>query len=605
MKKYLGEYLELLRFAKSYVWTLALAAVCMGISTIFEGVTFGALAPILDRVFAQKDIIIPGEVPDFIGSIVVKLNSIEPLVFVKYLVIFVPILFVLKGIFLFFQEYLMSIVGQGVVREIRNNLYAKFQELSMDFYGKSRTGELMSRVTNDVAVITNAISYALKDLIFESMKVAFFSVGAIWLGFHISLPLLLVIFIIFPAIMLPVIRIGKRVKKFTTQIQEKMADLNSHMAETIQGAHIVKAFCREEYEIERFKNINQQYYRFNLKNVKRTLALAPLTEIVGVFGIMAIVRIIAPEVISGTVSFGVFAVFVTFIGNMIRPMKKLSNVHAINQRALAASERVYEILKQEPQIKEAPLASEIIGLEKAIEFKNVSFFYNEDDGYVLKDINLDIKKGQTIAFVGHSGAGKSTLVGLLPRFYDPQKGQIIIDGDDIRKFTFKSLRSLISVVSQDTILFNTSAYDNIAYGRLGASSDDIIEAAKKAHAYEFIDNMPDKFDTMLGDRGVRLSGGEKQRIAIARAILKNSPILILDEATSNLDTASEQLIKEALYTLIEGRTAFIIAHRLSTVQKADKIFVLDKGAIAEAGTHTELLDKDTLYKRLHSLQFNI
>ena len=595
----------MLRFARSYVWALVLAAICMGFSTILEGVSFGSLAPILDRVFTQKDIVIPGEVPGFVASIVERLNSIEPLAFVKYLVIFIPLIFLFKGVFLFFQEYLMNIVGQGVVREVRNNLYAKFQELSMDFYGRSRTGELMSRVTSDVAIITNAISYALKDLIFESMKMIFFAVGALWLGFHISWQLLFVIFVIFPLIMFPVAKVGKRVKKFTKRIQEKMADLNSHMAETIAGAHIVKAFCREQYEIERFKNINHQYYRFNLKVIKRTLALAPLTEIVGVCGIMFIVHVVAPEVISGTVSFGVFAVFVTFIGNMIRPMKKLSNVHAINQRALAASERIYEILNQEPQVKEEPGALEVDGLKESIEFKDVSFFYSEADGCVLKDIDLNIKKGQTIALVGHSGAGKSTLVGLLPRFYDPQKGQVFIDGTDIRKFTLKSLRLLISVVSQDVVLFNTSVHDNIGYGRVGASFEDVVEAAKRAHAYEFIVDMPDKFDTILGDRGFRLSGGEKQRIAIARAILKNSPILVLDEATSNLDSASEQLIKEALYTLIEGRTAFIIAHRLSTVQKADKIVVLEKGNIAEVGTHEELLAKNTLYKQFHSLQFNI
>jgi ATP-binding cassette, subfamily B, bacterial MsbA len=605
MKKRIKEYLRLLGFARNYIWALVAAAFCMGASTIFEGVSFGALAPILDRVFAQKEIVIPGQVNPFITSVIDRLNAIEPREFVNFLIIFVPLLFIFKGIFLFFQDYLMNVVGQGVVREVRNNLYAKFQELSMDFYGKSRTGELMSRVTNDVAIITNAISYALKDLIFESMKVVFFAVGALWLGFHISWQLLLVIFIIFPAIMIPVVKVGKKVRKFTSRIQERMADLNSHMAETIAGAHIVKAFCREQYEIDRFKRTNQDHYRFSLKTVKRTLALAPLTEIVGVCGIMFIVYMIAPDVISGKVSFGVFAVFVTFIGNMIRPMKKLSNVHAINQKALAAAERIYEILDQKPQVKENPKPVLISNLEKAIEFQGISFFYNEDDGWVLEDINLDVQKGQTIAFVGTSGAGKSTLVGLLPRFYDPQKGRVVIDGIDIRSVSLHSLRSLIAIVSQETVLFNASVRDNIAYGRAQATFEDVIDAAKKAHAYEFIEKTPDGFNTMLGDRGFRLSGGEKQRIAIARAILKNAPILILDEATSNLDTASEQLIKEALGTLIEGKTAFIIAHRLSTVQQADKIVVLEKGRIVEVGSHKELFEKNAVYRRLHDLQFNV
>ena len=604
MKNYLKEYFKLLKLAKSYRGILVLAGLCMGVSTLFEGASLGMIVPLSDRVLTNKPIVIPGKLPQFLSSIIEKFNSIEPLAFLKFMIIFVPLLFLFKGLFVFLQDYLMNIVGQGVVRDVRNNLYGKFQNLSMEFFGRKRTGELMARVTNDAAVITNAISYALKDLIFESMKVTFFAFCVFYIGFKISWQLPLVAFVIFPCIMLPVIKIGKKVKKFALEVQKRIADLNSLMAETIQGAHIVKAFCREDYELERFRDINHHYYKFTLKTAKRMLILSPLTEFIGVLGAVLILWVIGKEVILGRLSFGVVGVFLAFLMSMIRPFKKLSNVHVINQQALAASARIYNILEEEPQIKERKEAKEIKSIDVGISFKGVEFKYSKDDDFLLEDINLEIKKGEMIALVGHSGAGKSTLVSLLPRFYDPQKGLISIDGVNIKDFKLKDLRSLAAIVSQDIVLFNATIRDNIAYGKADVNEAEIIEAAKKAHAYEFIMNISQKFDTIVGDRGFRLSGGEKQRIAIARAILKNSPILILDEATSHLDSVSEQLIKDALYTLMEGKTSFVIAHRLSTVQKADRVVVLEKGKVAELGTHDTLLKSDTLYKKLYDLQFN-
>lgn len=605
MKSYFKEYLKLLKFAKSYRGILILAGLFMGISTIFEGVSLGMIVPLSDRILTNKQIVIPGKLPSFLSAVIDKLNSVDPLTFLKFVIIFVPSLFLLKGILVFLQEYLMNIIGQGVVRDVRNKLYHKFQDLSMEFYGRKRTGELMARVTNDVAIITNAISYALKDLIFESMKVVFFAFCSFYIGFKISWQLPLVAFIIFPCIMFPVVKIGKKIKKFALEGQKRMADLNSLMTETIQGAQIVKAFCREDYELNRFRDINQQYYKFTLKSAKRTLALSPLTEFVGVLGAVIILWIIGNEVISGRLSFGVVGAFLAFLMSMIRPFKKISNVHAINQQALSASARIYDILEEEPQVRQKEDARGISDLSQGVVFKNVEFKYNHDDEFTLGRINLEIRKGETVALVGHSGSGKSTLVGLIPRFYDPQKGSISIDGVDIRDFKIKDLRSIVAVVSQDIVLFNSTIRDNIAYGKDKAREADIIEAAKKAHAYEFIMNIPGKFGAVVGDRGFRLSGGEKQRIAIARAILKNSPILILDEATSHLDSASEHLIKEALYTLMEGKTSFVIAHRLSTVQRADKVAVLEKGKIVEYGTHQDLLKADALYKKLHDLQFSV
>ncbi|MFH1504474.1 MAG: ABC transporter ATP-binding protein [Candidatus Omnitrophota bacterium] len=603
MKKYIREYLKLLQFVYPYRGFLFLAALCMGVSTIFEGASLGMIMPLSDRVLTNKQIIIPGELPQFLASIIEKLNSTEPLLFLKFMLIFMPALFLIKGISIFFQEYLVNMVGQGVVKDVRSKLYAKFQELSMDFYGKKRTGELMSRITNDVAVITNAISYALKDLIFESMKTAFFAFLAFYIGFKISWKLPLIAFVIFPLIMYPVVRLGKRIKKFALQVQNKMADLNSLMAETIQGAYIVKAFCREDYELGRFNNINHQYYRFTLKTAKRMLVLSPFTEFVGASGAVVILWIIGKEVISGNLSFGVFGIFLAFLLSMIRPLKKLSNVHAINQQAMVASDRIYDVLEEKPKVMNISNPLTLKEFKQEIDFNKVWFKYAKEEDSVLKDINFKAKKGEVIALVGPSGAGKSTLVSLLVRFYDPQKGLILIDGMNIKDIALKDLRSLIAIVSQEMVLFNTTVQDNIAYGKIDASEEEIIEAAKKAHAFEFIKELPNGFATVIGDRGLRLSGGQKQRIAIARAILKNSPILILDEATSQLDSESEQLIKDALHNLLKGKTAFVIAHRLSTVQKADKIVVLDRGSIIEIGTHSQLLAGDSMYKKLHDLQF--
>lgn len=605
MKTYLKEYWKLLKFAFPFKQFLFLAAFCMGVSTIFDGVTLGMIVPLSDRVLTNKEIIIPGDLPPLLTSIVNKFNSLDPSILLKFMVIFTIGLFFFKGLFNFLQNHFMNIVGQGVIREVRNKLYDKFQELCMEFYGKKRAGELMSRVTSDVNLITNSLSYGLTDLIYQSMQIVFFSIISLYLGFKISWKLPIIAFVIFPAIMIPVVNIGKRIKKYTIETQKRMADLNSLLAETIQGAYIVKAFCREQYELQRFKNINFQYYRFTIKSLKRLIALSPLTEFIGACGAVIILWIIGGEVIAGKLSFGVFGLFLASLMSMIRPLKKLSNVHAINQRALAASSRIYDILEEHPKVEEKSNAKIIDSFKNQISFKGVWFCYNQQDGDVLKDINLDVKNGQVIALVGHSGAGKSTLVNLLMRFYDPQKGTISIDGIDIKDIELKSLRLLIAVVSQEMVLFNATVKDNIAYGKEAANEDDIVEAARRAHALEFINDLPQGFDTIIGDRGFRLSGGQKQRIAIARAILKDAPILILDEATSQLDSASEQLIKDAFYRLMEGKTAFVIAHRLSTVQKADRIIVLENGRIAEDGKHAELIAKNSIYKKLYDLQFNV
>jgi len=492
----------------------------------------------------------------------------------------------------------MNVVGEGCVRELRNKIYEKLHQLSLDFYRRRRTGELISRITNDVGFITHAISYGLTDLIYSSLQIILFT----FLVFYIHWRLALISFLLFPVIVFSVLKIGKKIKRYSSEIQKKMADLNSHLTETIQGAYIVKVFNQEEEEMKKFRNINFQYYRYVLKNLKRTLILSPFTEFIGALGAVVILLIAGEEVISGKLSFGIFGLFMGSLMSMIRPFKKISGVYSINQKALAASERIYEILEEKPLIRESAEAKEIKEFRKEIIFENVWFRYPNSSGYALRNINLKIEKNEIVALVGHSGAGKSTLVSLLPRLYDPTQGRITIDGRDLKILKIKSLRNLFAVVSQEMILFNDTVGNNIAYGKKDAHFNEIVEAAKKAYAYEFIMKLPQRFDTVIGERGCKFSGGEKQRIAIARAILKDAPILILDEATSQLDSQSERLIQQALDNLLKNRTVFIIAHRLSTVKRATKIVVMKEGEIIEIGTHADLLEKKGVYSQLYHWQ---
>ncbi len=597
----LKDYLKLLKFVKPYTGWFVLASLCMFVSTIFDGISLGMIVPLSDRVLTNKDIVVPTKVPLFLKELIEKLNNLEPLVVLKGMAILIIFLFLLKAIFFFFQNYLMNMIGQACVRDLRNSIYKKFQELSLDFYGKKRAGELISRITNDVGFITHAISYALTDLIYQSLQIVLFT----FLVFYIHWKLALISFVLFPAIIIPVAKIGRKLRKYSLEIQKRMADLNSQLAETIQGAYIVKVFCKEDYEYKRFKNINQQYYKYNLKSIKRTILLSPFTEFVGALGAVVILLISGKEVIAGKLSFGVFGLFMGSLMSMIRPFKKLSQVHSINQKALAASKRIYEILEEEPTVKEKESAKDIEDFKEEILFENVWFKYPNSDDYALKDINLCVKKEETIALVGHSGAGKSTLISLLPRLYDVTKGRIVIDGMDIKDLRIKSLRKLFSIVSQEMILFNDTIRNNIAYGKEDATFEEILEATKKAYAYDFIMKLPKGFDTVVGDRGFRLSGGEKQRLAIARAILRDAPILILDEATSQLDSQSEQFIQKALENLMRGKTVFVIAHRLSTVLNATRIIVMEKGRIVEEGTHEFLIREGRIYKKLYELQFNV
>ena len=590
------DYLKLLRFVRPYKWLFIAATICMGFSAVFDGVSLGMMVPLADRVLTNKKIIIPTKLPNFLVGFVDKINNTPPDILLNYMVVIVLLLFLLKGVFDFFQNYLMSDIGQRVIRDIKSQLYAKIQSLSLNYFTHKRGGELMSRITNDVKVVENAVSYGSTDLIYQSLQVVIFATVIFFIYFKMAL----IVFVFLPMISFPIIKVGKALRKLSKRSQEKIADTNSLLYETIMGARIVKAFNMEEYEVNKFNQVNSDYYKICMKTIKRSLLLNPSTEFLGVIAGVLVFYWGGREVIAGRLSFGVFGLFLGSLLSLIRPFKKLSQVNALNQQGMAASERIHEVLDTEASVKE-PLSAKILsGFKKSIKFNDIWFSYA--DTQIIKGINLDIEYGQMLAIVGPSGSGKSTLVDLIPRFYDPQKGEILLDGVNIREFSLKSLRNQIGIVNQETMLFNDTIRANIAYGKPDASLAEIEEAAKKAHAHDFILNCPRGYETTIGDRGVMISGGERQRIAIARALLKDAPILILDEATSQLDSTSERIVQEALDRLVSGRTVFMIAHRLSTVRNANRIVVIDKGSIVEQGTHSQLLEKGGLYRRLYEAQ---
>ncbi|MFA6218053.1 MAG: ABC transporter ATP-binding protein [Candidatus Omnitrophota bacterium] len=590
------EYLKLLKFIKPHKGLFILASVCMFFSTIFDGVSLGMLVPLTDKVLTNKEIIVPTRLPGFLTRLIDSLNHTPQLVLLNYMAVGVLILFLFKGLFGFLQNYFMSDIGQLVVRDIRAKLYAKLQTLSLDYFKKKRSGELISRITNDVKLVENAVSYGSTDLIYQSLQVVLFT----FLIFFINTRLAFTALVLLPLISLPILKVGKVLRKLSRRSQETMADINSLLFETIVGTRIVKAFNMEHYEVRKFNQVNHNYYRISMKSIKRILLLGPFTELLGCLAGLFVLFWGGREVIDGKISFGVFGLFLGSLFSLVRPFKKLSSVNSINQQAVAAGTRIYEVLDALPTVVEKKNSQELLDFKESIIFENIVFNYESQE--ILKDINLKVKKGEVLAIVGPSGSGKTTLVDLIPRFYDPKHGRILLDDFDLRDVNIKSLRKLIGIVTQETILFNDTIRANIAYGRPHASREEVERAAIQAHADEFIKNLPVGYETYIGDRGTKLSGGERQRLSIARALLKDPPILILDEATSQLDTESERLVQEALNRLIHGRTVFVIAHRLSTIRHANRIMVLNEGRIVQVGTHQELLSKGGLYKKLYQNQ---
>jgi len=594
-------YLKLLRFLKNYKKLFATAVGAMFVASAFRVFELSLLVPIIDRIFNQKQIIAPNQLPPFLSRVVAFLNSLDPHVLFKTLPFVILIGMVVKHGFIYLYDYLMNDVTQRIMRDIRLSLYRTIQNLSLDYFSKKRTGELMSRITYDVGIIETAVSYGVTDLFVQGFTVLGFVLTVLIIHFKAAL----IIFFVVPMLVWPMAAIGKKLRKLAKSSQERMADMNSLLVETITGIKIVKAFSTEAYEVERFRSKSHDFYKLFMKRIKRLQLLAPITELFGAVCAIIMFLWLGRQVLEQQLSFGIFIMFFACMMSMISPIKKLGNVNAMAQQALSANERIHDILEQKPTVQEKEDAVSLPVISQGICFEEVSFRYEHNTDKVLRDINLDIRIGQMVAIVGPTGMGKSTLVNLIPRFYDPTSGRITIDGTDLRDVTLRSLRTQIGIVTQETFLFNDTVKANISYGTLNVSGERIKEAAHQAYAHRFITQMPQGYETVIGERGFRLSGGEKQRLAIARAILKNPPILILDEATSQLDSESERYVQEALNQLMQGRTVIAIAHRLSTIKKADKIIVLDSGKIVGEGKHEELLNRCDLYRRLHETQFQM
>ena len=565
--------------------------------------------PLVDNVLSGKEIPISDQqyVPPFLIDFVNKINILgkeSPLVLFYWIAGILGVLLVLREITSFFKNYFMRDLGERVIRDIKAKIYDKFLILSLDFYGKNPTGKLVSRITYDAVLIRDSITTGLTDLFDQPIQivVGLVVMAVIKVWFDISWVLIFLSLGVLPAILYPVRLLGKKLKKLSRQGQEKMGDINEALYETISGIRIVKAFSMESYESDRFKRNNQQFYKISMKTVKRMEIISPLSECAIILCTGIVVLLAGRRIVEGSLSAGAFIVFIGAFALLAKPMKRLARVYGVLQTALAAGNRIFEVLDEVPKVMERPGARVLPLIKKGVAFENVGFRYDEE--YVLEDISLDARKGDIIALVGPSGVGKTTLVNLIPRFYDPVKGSIKIDGVDIKSTTLKSLREQIGIVTQETILFNDTVSSNIAYGReVESNKEEITCAAKIANAHDFIMKMPNGYDTIVGERGFRLSGGEKQRLAIARAVFKNPPILILDEATSQLDTESEILVQKAIDRLMKSRTVFAIAHRLSTVKNATRILVIDKGRIVEQGTHEELMGRSGIYKRLYKMQF--
>ena len=510
--------------------------------------------------------------------------------------------YLIKGVGAYFSTYLMTDVGQRVVRDIRNQLFRHTIDQSAGFFTRRSVGQLLSRITNDVNQIQQAVSETLGDLLREGLSLIGFGALLFWMDWHLAL----VAVLIGPLAVHPLVRFGKRIRSTTRRSQEELEHLTHVTAEAFAGHRIVKAFGAETHEESRFRGAAHQVYRTNLR-VTRTLAILPsVMELLGGGAVVLLIWYGREQITADPpqLTVGEFTTFIVAAFMMYTPIKKLSRVNASLQQAIAAGERIFQVLDTHSEVRERPDARPIRPLRHAIEFQNVAFAYEDrPNKYILRDVSFSVDAGEMVALVGLSGAGKTTLVNLLPRFYDVTGGVIRIDGVDIRDVTLKSLRAQIGIVTQETVLFDETVASNIAYGTPEASMQDIEAAARAAHAHEFIVALPSKYETRIGERGQMLSGGQRQRLAIARALLKNSPILILDEATSALDSESELLVQEALQNLMRDRTAFVIAHRLSTVRRADKIIVLEKGRIVEIGRHDDLLaNTGGTYARLYSLQ---
>ena len=566
---------QLLAYLKDQWGKLILAMICMVVVAATTSATAFIVKPVLDDVFLNKN--------EFM---------------LKLMPVLIIIIYVLRGAGMYGQDFLMHYVGEKVIKQLRDSLYNRIIDLPLSFFHTQKTGGLMSRITYDVNIIKNMVSRAITG----ALRDVFTILGLIGVIFYRDWQLALIAIFVMPAAFFPVVEFGRRVRRFSTRSQESMGDLNAFLHETFAGNKIVKAFGMEPYEKQSFYKKNQTVFRFEVKSIRARALTSPVMEIFGGIGIALVIWYGGYGVINGTSTPGTFFSFMTAVMLLYPPVKKLSKLNNTVQQGLAAADRIFEILETESDIQEPAEPIALPRQTHRIAFENVSFAYN-GDAPVLQDINLTVSPDEILALVGASGGGKTTLVNLIPRFHDVTAGAVKIDGIDIRDISITNLRQEVAIVTQEPILFNNTIRANIAYGNESASDREIEAAADAAYILNFIKSLPGGFDTNIGELGNRLSGGEKQRMCIARALLKDAPILILDEATASLDTESERLVQKALENLMKGRTSFVIAHRLSTVHYAHRIIVLAGGKIVEEGAHSELLARKGEYCNLYRMQF--
>lgn len=569
-------YLRLVSYIKPYISRLVLAVICIVIA-------------------AGCNLYLPWIIKDMIDDVLVA-KDMETM---KWICIGVIVVFLIRGVFYFGQTYLVSYVGQRVIMDVRIQLFRKFQRTSTAYYDKHQTGSIMSYITNDVGAMQAAVIDNMVDLVTESSIL----IGSIVMMVYLNWQLTMICMVLVPIVSYAMKIFGRKQKSTGLKIQETISDVTAQLQESISAARVIKSFVREDYEIKRFDDVNYKSFRANMKNVQVSSFMNPTIETIAAMAVAALLWFGGYQVSSDVITAGELVAFLTYGVNLSNPVKRLSRVYGNIQKAMASADRVFGVLDMDEGLYDKPNAKPMPSIKGHVEFKNVTFSYDGADN-ALENLSLEAKPGEMIALVGPSGSGKSTIANLLPRFYDINAGSIEIDSMDIRDVTKASLREQIGIVPQATMLFSTTVMENIRYGRLEATDEEVIEAAKSANADEFIQHLPEGYNTKLGERGMNLSGGQQQRIAIARAILKNPAILILDEATSALDTESEKIVQDALDQLMVGRTSFVIAHRLSTIFNADKIFVVENGHLREQGTHEELLEKGGLYKTLYDIQFH-
>jgi ATP-binding cassette subfamily B protein len=568
----------------------------LGLLAVAAETMAGLLEPwplkvVLDSVLHTK------KSPDWLSRFIGATSGLDNLAVLRFTALAVILIAAIGAIGTYVEKQTITAVGQRVMHELRRTFYWLIQLLSMVYHDNKRTGDMISTVTNDIDSIQSAVSSGVLDALYYSLTL----IGMIAIMFYLNWRFTLVALSVIPALFLVVYTFTKRIKKASRALRKKEAEMVSTLQEVLSSIRIVKAFGREEYEQKRFEeeSIESVDLALQARNIKAKLA--PGVEIIVACGTALVLWFGARQVLSGALTPGVLVVFFLYLGKMYKPMRELSKMSDTYSKAMIGWERIKDFLSIDLQVRDLPGAQTAPNFKGTIELEHVSFGYLPGR-LVLKDLSLQVKPGQVAALVGATGSGKSTLISLIPRFYDPQSGAVKIDGVDVRKYKRKTVRQQISLVLQDTLLFRASIAQNIAYGKPEATHSEIVEAARLANADEFIDRLPEGYDTMIGERGVTLSGGQRQRIAIARAIIRNSPILILDEPSTGLDAASEKLVLEGLERLMENRTTIMVAHRLATIQKADVIFVLRDGAIVERGRHEELLAANGLYAQFYHLQ---